>query len=65
MDKINWKQKLASRKLWAMVAGLLVSVLVLVGVDTDTAAEVSAIVLAAGSIISYILGEAYVDAHRE
>ena len=62
---INWKQKLSSRKLWAMVAGLLVSVLVLIGTDADRAAEISAIVLATGSIVSYILGESYVDAHRE
>ena len=64
MDKINWKQKLSSRKLWAMVAGLLVSVLVLIGTDPDKAGEISAIVLATGSIVSYILGESYIDGKR-
>ena len=64
-EGINWKQKLSSRKLWAMVAGLAVSVLVLVGTEPTKAAEISAIILATGSIVSYILGESYVDAHRE
>lgn len=65
MEKINWRQKLASRKLWAMIAGLAVSVLTLVGIETTTATEVSAIILATGSIVAYILGESIVDANRE
>lgn len=63
--KINWKQKLSSRKLWAMVAGLAVSIMTLVGIETTKAGEVSALILATGSIVSYIVGEAIVDANRE
>lgn len=63
--KINWKQKLSSRKLWAMAAGLITSILLLLKVESSTVAEIGAIVIAIGSIVSYIVGESYVDGQRE
>ncbi len=58
---MNWKEKLSSRKLWAMVAGLIVSVFVLFGVDSGLSERISAMVLAFGSIVAYIFGETCID----
>lgn len=63
--KINWKQKLSSRKLWAMTAGLITSILMLLRIDGSTVAEIGAIVIAIGSIVGYIIGESYIDGQRE
>ncbi len=62
MDKINWKQKLTSRKLWLAVAGLIVGVLALFGVNADMAQQVSGVIMALGSVVAYIVGEGLVDA---
>lgn len=62
---INWKQKLSSRKFWAAAAGFVTSILVAFNVDKLTIEQVTAIITAVGTLIAYIFGEAYVDAHRE
>ena len=62
MDKINWKQKLTSRKLWLAVAGLIVGVLALFGVNADMAQQVSGVIMALGSVVADIVGEGLVDA---
>jgi hypothetical protein len=59
--KINWGRKLSSRKFWALAAGLATSVLVLTKVDENTAAQVMAVIGAFGSVVTYMLAEAYVD----
>ncbi len=58
---MDWKQKLSSRKLCAMVAGLVVSIFVLFGVDSGLTERISAMVLAFGSIAAYIFGETCID----
>ncbi|MGA4519260.1 hypothetical protein ACPA0F_18540 [Solibacillus silvestris] len=57
----NLKTKLASRKFWTMLIGLITSLLIAFNVDPNTVAQVTAIVTAFGSIVAYILAEAYVD----
>ena len=59
--KINWARKLSSRKFWALAAGLATSVLVLAKVPENTIAQVAAVIGAFGSVIGYMLAEAYVD----
>ena len=59
--KIDWKRKLSSRKFWALVAGLATSALVLVNVSENTIAQVAAVIGAFGSVVAYMLAEAYVD----
>lgn len=59
---INWKQKLASRKFWALVAGVATSVLVLAGAGEDTAVKITGLITAVGSVAVYIFSEAQVDA---
>jgi hypothetical protein len=58
---IDWKRKLASRKFWALLAGLATSALVLANVPENTITQVVAVIGAFGSIVGYMLAEAYVD----
>lgn len=60
-NKIDWKKKLTSRKLWLAVAGLVVSVVTLVSGNAELAERISAIVLAAASVIGYLIAEGLVD----
>lgn len=65
MNKINWKQKLSSRKFWAAVAGFVSAILVAANTSENTVAQVTAIITAGGVLAAYILGESVVDANRE
>lgn len=65
MNKINWKQKLSSRKFWAAVAGFVTAILVAFRVENGTVEQVTAIITAGGVLAAYILGESVVDANRE
>ena len=62
--KIDWKQKLSSRKFWALVAALVLSVLVFFNASDNTATQVSSIITAFGSICVYTLAETSVDKKR-
>lgn len=64
MEKINWKQKLTSRKFWAAIVAVVVSLCVLFGVPNVTQEQITALVMAVGGLIAYILGEGFVDAAR-
>ena len=64
MNKINWKQKLTSRKFWAAVVTFVTTVLVAFGVPDLTIEQVTAIITAGASMIVYIIGEGLVDAAR-
>lgn len=63
MDKINWKQKLASRKFWALVVALVVSVGTALGFEQEVNKLVS-VLMATGACVGYMLSEAVVDAGR-
>lgn len=65
MDKINWKQKLSSRKFWAAVAGFVTAILVAFRVENGTVEQITAIITAGGVLVAYILGESAVDANRD
>ena len=62
--KINWKQKLTSRKFWAAVIGFVTTILVAFNVDTMTTEQIIAVITAASTLIAYIIGEGMVDAAR-
>jgi len=64
MDKINWKQKLTSRKFWAAVVTFVSTILVAFGVPDMTVEQVTAVITAGASMIAYIIGEGLVDAAR-
>lgn len=62
--KINWKQKLTSRKFWAAVTGFVTAILVAFGVNDLTIEQVIAVIVAGSTLIAYIIGEGMVDAAR-
>lgn len=64
MNKINWKQKLTSRKFWAALIGFITAMMVAFGVDNLTIEQVVAMITAASTLIAYIIGEGMVDAAR-
>ncbi|MGR6764622.1 hypothetical protein ACU1JV_22740 [Paenibacillus sp. T2-29] len=57
----DWKRKLSSRKFWALLAALLTSLLTAFGASNDTVIQVTGVIGAFGAVITYIMGEAYVD----
>lgn len=62
--KINWKQKLTSRKFWAAVIGFITTLLIAFGLPDMTVEQVVAVVSASATLIAYIIGEGMVDAAR-
>ncbi len=60
--KINWKEKLTSRKFWTALVGFVVPLLLAFGVSEDTTTQVAGIIMAGATFISYILAEGWVDA---
>lgn len=65
MEKINWKQKLTSRKLWVALVGFVTALLVTFKLEEADIAQVAAVIMAFGTLISYILAEGWIDAKRE
>ena len=61
MDKIDWKRKLTSRKLWLSVAGFVAMLLVLLNYDKGTDESVASLIMAGATIIGYVLGEGLAD----
>lgn len=59
---MDWKRKLTSRKLWAAAADFAGMLLVFFGAEGETAARVTALIMAGAGVIAYILGEGLADA---
>lgn len=64
MEKINWKQKLTSRKFWAALIGVATSLMVLFGVNDITMEQVVGLISTMSVLIAYIIGEGLVDSSR-
>lgn len=60
--KINWIQKLTSRKFWLALAAFVVGVLALFGTDANTTQQISGVIMSLGAVVAYIAGEGFVDA---
>lgn len=58
----DFKDKIKSRKLWAAIIGVIMGLAMVFGLDEGTISNVAGAVTAAASIVSYILGEARIDA---
>ncbi len=56
------KQKLSSRKLWASIAGIVMGLSIIFGLDQNIINTVSGAVVAIGSVITYIIAEGRIDA---
>lgn len=64
MNKIDWKRKLSSRKLWAAVAGIVTGLAMVFGLDENTISTVAGAVVSAASVVAYVLAEGSVDTAR-
>lgn len=60
--KIDWKRKLTSRKWWASIISLVISIAVIFNVDNASTERVTALITAASTVIAYTLSEGFVDA---
>lgn len=59
--KIDWAKKLSSRKFWALITGVVTSVGAIIGLADNQVAQIVGLIGAVGSVIMYMLSEAYVD----
>lgn len=62
MKKEDWIRKLTSRKFWAAVAGFVTGLIVFLQNPTGDANTVTALIMAFGTLIAYIVGEGLIDA---
>ena len=65
MDKIDWKQKLSSRKFWLALIGFITPILYLFKFAVSDVETITSIIMSGASLIAYILAEGFVDAHRD
>ena len=59
---IDWKSKLTSRKFWAAVCNFISMLIIALQGSQETATQITALILAGGGVIAYILGEGWADA---
>lgn len=64
MEKINWKRKLTSRKLWAATAGFVSGLLIYFGHSEAEASQVAALIMSGASVIAYCIGEGLADSNN-
>ena len=65
MNKINWAAKLTSRKFWAALTAVVLSLLAFFNVPEMTQTQVTALLAAVGTLVAYIFGESYIDAKAQ
>ena len=61
-NKIDWKRKLTSRKLWLSIASFVAMLIIAINGDKGSAEQVSALIMAGATIIGYVIGEGLADA---
>lgn len=64
MNKINWTQKLTSRKFWVALVSFVTALLVAFNVDSGSVEQITSIIMSFASLIAYILAEGWVDANQ-
>ncbi len=64
MNKQDIVRKLTSRKFWAALVAFITALLVAFNVPDASVSQVSAIIMAFGSLIAYIFAEGWVDSTR-
>lgn len=60
MGKIDWKRKLSSRKFWLAIAAFALAIFAFLNMDMD-AEKTKALIIAAGTVVAYIVGEGFAD----
>lgn len=61
MNKIDWKRKLTSRKLWFSVASFVAMLIIAINGDEGSAQQISALIMAGATVIGYVIGEGLAD----
>ena len=56
--------KLSSRKFWALVAALAVSILTMFNCDENTGVQITSLITTFGSVVAYIIGESVIDKEK-
>ena len=64
-NKINWKQKLSSRKFQTALIGFATALLVAFNFGEEAIIKMAGVISSACVLIAYIFAEAKVDAARE
>ena len=64
MNKIDWKRKLSSRKLWAAIAGVVTGLAMVFKLGESTISSIAGAVVSVASVVSYIITEGKVDAEN-
>lgn len=59
--KINWKRKLSSRKFWAAVSGVVISIMIIFGADSGSQERIAGATTSTGVLVTYILAESGTD----
>lgn len=59
--KIDWKRKLTSRKFWLSIASFVSMLIIFFGISDNVATQVSSLIMAAASVIGYVIGEGLAD----
>lgn len=62
MKKIDWARKLTSRKFWAAVVGFATPLMTMINVSDSEIVQATALIMAGGTLIAYIIGEGMTDA---
>lgn len=60
-NKINWKRKLTSRKMWVSIASFVSMLMIAKGSSENEASQVAAIIMAGATVIGYVIGEGLAD----
>lgn len=65
MNKINWKMKLSSRKFWACITAVIISIIAFTNADQGTIEKITALITAVGGLCMYMLAEGIADNGRD
>lgn len=63
-NKIDWKRKLTSRKMWASIASFVSMLMIAKGSSENEATQVAAIIMAGATVIGYVIGEGLADSNN-
>lgn len=61
MKDINWKRKLSSRKFWAAVSGVVISIMIACGANAESQEKVAGVISSCSVLVVYILAEGSTD----
>ena len=59
---IDWKAKLTSRKFWAAICNFAGMLVIALRGTQETAAQITALIMAGAGVVAYIIGEGLIDA---